>query len=121
MKYLKKYNESVEEKSMEDIRDICLELEDEGFKVEFKHEHFDSIRISKPNKTFKYEEVKEVMLHLKDYLSHWYIRADVRSTIMSHTCYFNEVSLKGVYSGGDLTNIPLLAISIIHRSFKNKN
>ncbi len=73
MKHLKKYNESIEEKkSFEDIRDICLELEDDGFDIFYAGFYTTgatcAIRIAKPSEKFLYTEVKEVLLRLKDYL-----------------------------------------------------
>ncbi len=75
MKHLKRYNEN---KSWEDIRDIYLELEDNGFEVDVikadgwnrrRLKYDQRIVIKKiDKKLFYYSEVKEVILRLKDYL-----------------------------------------------------
>lgn len=76
MKHLKHYNEEHKLKGFiwRDLKDICLELKDEGFKVDidrWKH----NIDITKsqnqrfPEIDFKYSEVSEVIERLKDYLS----------------------------------------------------
>ncbi len=70
MKHLKKYNESIEQKSLQDIKDILLELEDEGFITRIATRRgIATITITNHNVTyFKYPDVKETMLRLKDYL-----------------------------------------------------
>ncbi len=75
MKHLKKYNENKKE-TLDDIHDICLELEDEGFKIEIRPrnpwlENLYSVNISKYDEYFKYNEVKETMLRLKNYLDNY--------------------------------------------------
>ncbi len=77
MKHLKKYNENINDISLQDIRDICLELEDEKFIIELNEgksaaellaNAFNISIESGKEKNFKYSEVKEVLLRLKDYL-----------------------------------------------------
>ncbi len=62
--------------SVDDVKDICIELEDAGFEVTFPDtggEILLRINIKKNSGYFKYNEVKEVLLRLKDYLGeHWY-------------------------------------------------
>ncbi len=79
MKYLKKYNESVEKKSLEDIKDIFQELEDNNFNVKISNRN-GSIFISIVNadgEDFRYSDVKEVLLRLVDYLDPIHISGDV--------------------------------------------
>ncbi len=79
MKHLKKYNESANEISLQDVKDILLELEDEKFEVIVDNTEYgsDVIKITingpdYPMEDFKYHNVKETLLRLKDYLgSHW--------------------------------------------------
>ncbi len=72
MKHLKKYNESVEEPTLQDVRDILLELEDEGFTAKIhrlKSQNVLKILIKKTKlECYKYQDVKETLLRLKDYL-----------------------------------------------------
>ncbi len=78
MKHLKKYNESVSEISLQDVEDICQELKDEGFQIYniITHQSYNNkklyiIEISRKG-GFKYDDVKETLLRLKDYLgSSW--------------------------------------------------
>ncbi len=77
------YNESVEEKSMDDIRDICQELKDDGFSVDFAKGNI-TISFLKKNtrvgvwnsdfENFKYTDVIETVLRLRDYLGDNYIK-----------------------------------------------
>ncbi len=70
MKHLRKYNESKEDISIEDIKDICQELEDEGFSVRIIP-GIDLIYINiclLSHLYFQYKDVKETVLRLKDYL-----------------------------------------------------
>lgn len=68
MKYLKLFNESF---SLEDMHDILLELEDDGFDVNFYPggvgDHLYEIWIMKDY--FKFNDVSEYLLRLQDYLS----------------------------------------------------
>ncbi len=77
--HLKKYNESVEEKSFEDIKDICLELKDNGYEVSYyifsSHKKM-SIRIDNPRGKIVYDDIKDVLLRLDDYLGDNYIDTD---------------------------------------------
>lgn len=117
MRHLKKYNESKEELTLQDIRDICLELQDEGFKIEIEYYY---VKISNPNKKFKYDEVKDVMLRLKDYLGEWYLRTVVNGGTYSYACSFNETSLM-THFHTDMTNCLLNTVVITHGyNFKNK-
>ncbi len=151
MKHLKKYNESKEEISLEDIRDICLELEDEGFKIEnteeptlqdvkdilleledegFKvifsrfanREYFNcytyTINIVKEKAKFIYDDVKEVLLRLKDYFpDELYVEVRRSSNLWKFAhCEFGETYLRGrpgiKKEKVDITNTPLVKMMI---------
>ncbi len=79
MKHIRKYNENIEEKSIQDIKDILLELEDEGFTVNISnaiHHNVCLITISRnDDEIFGYYEVEETLLRLKDYIGDNYIGA----------------------------------------------
>lgn len=78
MKHLKSYNESqlsnakVEAKDIvQNLKDICIELEDEGFKIFLQgiNPHVEiHLGISKGGEDFKYGEVSEVVERMKDYM-----------------------------------------------------
>ncbi len=128
MKHLKKYNESVEEISLEDIRDICLELEDNDFNITIMNNTKDIYTITIGKSEFTYKDVKEVLLRLKDYL-----REDLLNTIVNPVsirywrfinCEFDENSLRGrrindravdthLCIKENINNIPLFSIKII--------
>ncbi len=75
MKYLRKYNESVEDKSFQDIKDICLELEDDGYIVSYILTSVGLwIRIKNKKNIIYGENIQETLLRLKDYLGNNYIR-----------------------------------------------
>ncbi len=144
MKHLKKYNESVNEKTIEDVRDICQELEDESFDVKFypqDERHYGytqpSVYIINITKTtFLYNDVKEVLLRLRDYLCEdgprgLYDNLDVNvypqsfSYLRYTNCEFDENDLRGrcaeivpftdnkiEYILYRITNMPLLCIKI---------
>ncbi len=125
MKHLKKYNEN-SDISKSDLQDICLELEDNGFEVEFKYRYgLNHIKISKNNKSFKYDEVKEVMLRLKEYLGDLYEKTLVYQALDYYICDFDEVSLNGLAEPDaswnatteevNLTNANIHKVIIIHR------
>jgi len=78
MKHLKKYNESINK--YEDLRDILLELEDDGFVVGIKDTTFNRVKcwyiyIRRPvSKTiFYWDDIKDCVLRIKDYLGDDYI------------------------------------------------
>ncbi len=76
MKHLRKYNESKEEVILEDVKDILLELEDDGFIVKFSTTQSPEqikILIKDAKYLFKYADVKEELLRLKDYLGYNWI------------------------------------------------
>ncbi len=90
MKHLKKYNENIENSTIEDIKDILLELEDEGFKVDYSNlkdiKGEDSISIKKDAaKGFKYSDIKEVLLRLKDYLGEKLSHVSIVVPLNDHT------------------------------------
>ena len=74
MKYLKKFNESISKPSRQIIEDICLELKDIGLDYEIWYDtdiHIEKLGI---NNKFKWEEVKDCVLRLKDYIGDYLIR-----------------------------------------------
>ncbi len=100
MKHLKKYNESVEKISIQDVKDILLELEDEGFTTKFlwNTDNMHEFIINKNYKAFKYIDAREVLLRLKDYFK--MIGATAKYTINSNiqtyvNCEFDEKHLRG--------------------------
>ncbi len=72
MKYLKLFESF--DKTKEDIKDICIDLEDNYFKIEFSEGPINSyVTIHKPNskngfQDFTYEEISETLKRIKDYL-----------------------------------------------------
>lgn len=78
MKYLNSFNEKIRHASdhnmydiMQDIKDICLELNDIGFVIKFVEAGYTVIKfeIQKENySSFSYDEVSEVMERIKDYM-----------------------------------------------------
>ncbi len=121
MKHLKKYNESREETLLQDIRDILLELEDNGFAVEiedicFLREQPFAIKISR-NKSFRYSEVKDVLLRLKDYLTDMSFQMLARYRDENIICKPGENSLIGIRFSDlekvNLTKAELNYISIV--------
>ncbi len=133
MKHLRKFNENVEKISMDDIHDICQELEDEGFEIDItSYIQYNTILIQK-DVAFKYSEVKEVLLRLREYLgSSWrnmYVRCSRYVPItLGFTdkdfdlCEPTEDSLTGIptlfddmfkrSSSKNLTNVPFKYIEI---------
>ncbi len=120
MKHLKKYNESKEKISLDDIRDICIELEDDGFLVRIAY-GVDVIRINifRGGKHFEYKDVKETILRLQDYLGDSLDRISVyRFGTMAHSkCKANEHSLLGSTNKG-MKNITRKLISSLSLYFK---
>jgi len=84
MKYLKKFNESKYDDMISDLKDICLELSDSGFTIEFQHGYISShLYISKPSghsdlpingispnyyKAFDVKEIDEILKRIEEYL-----------------------------------------------------
>lgn len=90
MKYLKTYEEnifnrligkkpSLSKEIIQDIKDICLELQDEGFRVFTNQLGFNSLGnregfypnieiFTKANDNFKYTDIEDVVERLKDYM-----------------------------------------------------
>ena len=80
MKYIKSYK--LFESKVDDIKDICLELEDDGIRVEISDIIFNvhyfpkgekTIEIGSIYKTIKWSFVKDTLLRLRDYLSDDYL------------------------------------------------
>lgn len=82
MNHIKSYNESMNEEFSQDIKDICLELTDDGFLIHNKVNNYHikkldgskferssiSIRIVKPKGLlFSYKEVNDVILRILEY------------------------------------------------------
>ena len=76
MKYLKKFNEDVEYLDSEDMKDIFLELSDQGFIITFDYErgmigYFLTIfkgDSNYPEDEFKWHDIKEYVFRLLDYV-----------------------------------------------------
>lgn len=75
MKYIKYKKVFESHSSIEDVRDICIELEHEGFTIEVSYRPNGEIRIEKlPRKweehplEFKWDDVSDVVDRLKEYL-----------------------------------------------------
>ncbi len=112
------FNENVNELSFDDIRDICLELKDEGFFISYYkltgREKF-VIRIERLHKRISYKDVQETILRLKDYLGDNYIDtafdgnyknidSDIRGTytLVVLTCRTNGIVGLENYESGKL-------------------
>lgn len=85
MKYLKRFNERGTNEMLEDIRDICQELKDDGFYINiFQLDNY--ILISKRLFTkhgsylgnFDYKDVSEVIERLKDYLGDRFLKIEAQ-------------------------------------------
>src|ERR1035437_1390527 len=82
MKFLRKFNEVIDNEIVEDVRDILLELQDEGFHIEqfsgdpaaginyvsIKKENLTLSQLITRNKSFIYGDIESVMERLRDYL-----------------------------------------------------
>ncbi len=82
MKHLKKYNESKEEEIFtQDVRDICQELQDDGFYIATyvaeSEDDKNNVEIYNFHEPLKYDDVHEVILRLRDYLGDKYVRTDI--------------------------------------------
>ncbi len=123
MKYLKKYNENVEKKSLEDVKDILIELEDDEFEIIWYENEYRFVIIK--NGGFIYDDIKEVILRLKDYLfpNRLSIIAYVKdffSSIEYDSYDFDENHLIGtykneeedIYKKEDITDAKLLCVTI---------
>lgn len=87
MKYLKSIKLFESNNDINDIKDICLELEDEGFTIVdyiYKHNDTDEVRIIRESgeegahkARFKYKDVDEVVTRLKRYLGGYLVKIDV--------------------------------------------
>ncbi len=103
MKHLRRYNESKEKISFDDIRDIFIELEDDYFDIKIDNLG-QGIYITKVG-GFKYNDVKEALLHLRDYLRPNPMYIDVRTYTSDSMfdrivfCEFDENNMYG-YSFG---------------------
>ncbi len=125
MKHLRKYNESKEEISLQDVKDICQELEDEGFQVDLKEcgilkyygcECF-YIRIRKNTRTikyFEYKDVKEVLLRLRDYIGHAMtsIHFCMSEFRIVTDCKIDDDSICGIYRGVTFSNPPMTEVTV---------
>jgi len=79
MKHLKKFNESVGDISFEDIKDICLELEDLGMKVSIIRTGYENNIVeyyiefsTEIDQGIYWNDIKDCLLRLKDYLGKHY-------------------------------------------------
>ena len=71
MKYLKKFNESINSEIQKDLIEICYDITDDGkFEVILSEKDEEGyIEIRKHNYvSFDFNEIKEVCLRIKDYL-----------------------------------------------------
>jgi len=83
MRYIKTYNESNSNEMVDTIKDICIELEDDGFSVEIKKSHDSGTtslfirryskgainRIGQSNTlSFTFDEVGDVVKRIADYV-----------------------------------------------------
>src|ERR1035437_1521582 len=81
MKHIKTFESHIENEMTEDIKDICLELEDKGLIVSLISEwDYKYILVTKGcelpvimREEFDYEDVREVMDRLKDYIGDRFI------------------------------------------------
>ena len=85
MRYLRKFNESSD---MDDIiSDICLELNDEGFRTKFETSYKNGISgrrreilidlfHSHPGKTFNYDQIKDTIERILKYLGNNLIKIE---------------------------------------------
>lgn len=79
MRYIKlfeNFNESISEEMIQDLKDICLELRDEGFRIQiFNTESSIQIYIDRPINIkcikFRLDEIKEYILRIIDYLKEY--------------------------------------------------
>ena len=69
MKHLKTYNESIDEIE-QNLKDICLELQDDGFEVlvSTKLRNYKLVSIRKPQKIFLLDSITEYKERLIDYM-----------------------------------------------------
>jgi hypothetical protein len=104
MKHIKTFESHIENEMTEDIKDICLELEDKGLIVSLISEwDYKYILVTKGcelpvimREEFDYEDVREVMDRLKDYIGDRFISIWVKK-------YNNLVRLDGA-SGIEASN-----------------
>ena len=75
MKHLKPFNEAFENNIKQDIRDICLELEDIGFiaSIDINNQYVDlflseTTAYGRPIYPFEYNQISEVIERLKHYM-----------------------------------------------------
>lgn len=85
MKYIKLYETFNKKEIDQTLKEICLELEDDGYKINFHiirnlfdEEYFYSIeidaRLNEYIRLLIFSEIKEYLLRMKDYLGNNYIR-----------------------------------------------
>ncbi len=130
MKHLRRYNESKEEPTLQDVKDILLELEDEGFKVKLRNSDKKSkssafyILIEMKDEYFKYQDVKEVLLRLKDYLEEYLLSVNIvayapsiggRYTNRYEITLFDDDGIYGIFddSTQDFTNSIIWELEIL--------
>lgn len=85
MRYLKSFNESFNKEYIDNIKDILLELEDDGYitiitkgKFDWISENrIDFIYISNQLKPFEFSDIKDSMLRLKRFLGEDWISCSV--------------------------------------------
>ncbi len=121
MMHIRKYNESIDTVILTDVKDICQELEDDGFytytaQINFKKPSFyvEIIKNIRVDEYFQYKDVKETVLRLRDYLD-----SNLKSiSIFTHKrrwfkdCRINEDGIWGIYEGIVFFNPPILKIRI---------
>ena len=91
MKYLRKYNESIDPDLKQDIMDICLDIIDIGFDVSVNETGIGKyiyIRSNINNKFHINDELKEVLLRLCDFLGDLYV-----SCLVSRSEYQKKIEL----------------------------
>ncbi len=63
MRYIKTYNESNSNEMIDTIKDICIELEDDGFSVEIKKSHDSGTPTGGPTTVF-IRRYSKILYHL---------------------------------------------------------
>ncbi len=113
MKYLRKYNENLKSQEiLNDIEDICLELNDMnnfGRQIKVKVEteaQRDVYRVEINMSKIKFDEIKETLLRLKDYVLN-YIHKTMSFTIYLGlrtylNCGFSELGVYFCPDGSDV-------------------
>ena len=103
MKYLKKFNETI---NIEDLRDICLELEDinircsfipswnrrDGLIISICGKVIDGKKVDDYNYVY-FSEIKDTLLRIKDYLGDKFIRFKYTTMFddpLDYNIYLNE-------------------------------